>query len=329
MKKAFWIKLVLIPLTMILCCQTALAAGTTQFTETIVTPPQVAQADIYPVSITPHSDGSVDFFTMVFDGAGMPTLRRFHSTDGGKNWVEKECKWAEKVAKDYGKYEEHVVLTEDVFVAKDGTCYFGVGSWTDKEGHLIAAKPDGSYKEIPMPAWKTGHERITVRDVEIDGNGDFRFVYEPYVPNYFIEVIDGKTGAVKQRIEDLDELVALSGNIAVSDQIEYLSFYDLSTGKRLRDVRLPHATDEYGTGERALALGDDGAAYTMSQYGLERLVNGGSAFEMLMEGSRYYFEDKESSFTELKKQPGADVFYLMMQLDGKFMLCRYAAPETK
>lgn len=329
MKRGFLAKLASISLIVALCCQTALAAGATstaQFTETDVMPPQVAKADTYPVSLIPHSDGSLDYFTMVYDAKGMPSLRQFYSKDAGKNWTEKECKWGAKVLKDYGKNSEKKVLTDDIFMDKDGTCYFGVGSWSDNTRHFIAAKPDGTYKEIPMPAWKTDHDQISVSKVMIDGNGDYQFAYDTLDGALYLEVIDGKTGAVKQRItDDFGQYVSFAGNIAASGGLmDYISFYDLSNGKHLRDVKVPNAGNSWGTGDMVFTQGEDGAAYLVRKSGFERLAKGGSTFEMLMEGSRYYFGDKESSLREMAKQPGADVFYIIMHMDDNFRFCRYA-----
>lgn len=307
----------------ILCCQSAAAAG---LKETVVTPPALVEARNYPVSIIPHEDGSVDYFAALIPHGAPAELRRYQSKDGGKNWTEIPCKWAAPVAKAFGRYEESQPLTEEINLMADGTCYFAV---PDKNGinHMIEAKPDGSYREIPIPAWKTDHEGMTILNQQTTADA-FDCSFFNMSGWAYLETIDRKTGQIKRSIEDDGQGwdVLFSGKTALMGGTrDYFSFYDLTSGKRTRDVKLPRESSGYGTGDMVLTLDEKGAAYVASKHGLERLAPGGSVFETILAGDRCYLGDQTCSLREMRKQPGADVFYINLQIDGEMMLCRYAA----
>lgn len=327
MKK--WLKWLCIPLMAVLCCQSAAAApaGTAAaLKETVVTPSQLAQQDFSPVSIIPHADGSVEFFAMQGKKGTPEELRRYQSKDGGKTWTEQPCKWAVPVAKAYGLYEEGRVFTEDVYVDEKGVCYFSVMG-SDNIPRFIEAKPDGSYKELPMPAWKTDHDNTHVQNLTVAKTGDWIFSYYSMTGAAYMETIDRKTGAMKQRIVDEAQGwdTAFCGNTAVAGGLSnYISFYDMSTGKRTRDVKLPRNDTEWGSYETAITM-DETGAYLASKHGIERVAPGGSVVETILEPNRSYLSDKNASLREFGKQPGADVFYVVMHLDDQFMICRYAA----
>lgn len=322
-KAAKWLS---IPLAVFLCCQ-SVAAAPAALTETVVTPTQLVETKNYPVAVIPHKDGSVDYFTTTEPKEDFAELHRYQSKDGGKTWTEQPCKWADPLFKEYGLYGKTNLLTENIYIDDNKTCYLTVMG-TDDISHLIEAKPDGTYKELPMPVWKTEHEGIAVQDMTVAKTGDWLFSYYSMTGGAFMETVDRKTGTLKQRVTDDEQGwdTAFSGNLAVAGGYSnYLSFYDMSTGKRLRDVKLPRTSNEFSSYETAITLDETGAAYFASKHGIERLASGGSVFETIIQGDRCYLGDKKTSLRKLRKQPGADVFYMILEMDGKFKLCRYAA----
>lgn len=316
------LKWMCIPLIAIFCCQSVAAAG---LMETVVTSPALVKVNHYLVSVIPHADGSVDYFTLLMPDTAPAELRRYHSGDGGKNWTEIPCKWAIPVAKQYGRYEERMVLTEDIDLDENGNCYFAVPDG-DNVNHMIEAKPDGTYRELPISTWKKGHKAMEVLNQQTTAD-TFTCAYFMMNGEAYVEQLDRKTGALKQTIEDSGQSydVSFAGDTALMGGMsDFLTFYDLKSGKRLRDVKLPHTSGSYGSGEMAVTLDEKGAAYVAGKHGLERLAPGGSMFETILAGDRCYLGDQTCALREMRKQPGADVIYIVLSIDGQDRLCRYA-----
>lgn len=275
-----------------------LTAATGRFVEADITPPQLDGR--IPLAVIPYADGAVDVFVAEADG-----LVRLHSADG-TTWEQETPAWAKAAAEKYGGN----VTFSGLDVVKNGVCYVALSD-AGKAPHLLETRQDGTFEEIPVPAWEAGG--FTVKTVTAMENGDLGFTYD----GRNAEVIEGKTGRVRASLGSAADGVFAGKRFAAGEDAS-VAFYDLATGEHLETVGASK-----GRGGAALAAGERDAVYIATQSGIGRLPDGGSVFETIVDSDGYSFGGSDVSIEALARQPGAEVFYLLLLRQEKPMLYRY------
>lgn len=278
-----------------------------RFVETDITPPQVETQGLRPVSMIPQADGAVDFFA---EAPGAVGLIQFHSEDGGGTWEQESPQWAQKGAAQFGGAE---ALFSAVARDENGAWYAALLG-RDRAFHLIKAQGQG-FQELQVPAWK-GRLLTDVDGITPLQGGGFGFTYSGEAA---AEVV-GADGRSKTVIKDRK----VSGGVFTGDRYigadsGALSFYDTGSGRCVRRLELSH-----GGADAALTADRDGTLYIATRSGVDRLPRDGSIYETILEGGQYSFGDTGCDVLELRREPGADVFYMLLRQKNTVRLCRYA-----
>lgn len=306
------------------------AAAPAGFVETDITPPKTVGEQPYPIALFMNNDGSIDYYVEHMSYDAPTVMKKYTSKDNGKTWTDADCGWALAISQKHGLDKPRAGLTDDMVMDSEGNLYFATNRDKDGLPHAYKVKKDGTFKEISIPSWQKDHNQVFVNPVGLASDNSLLFAHMTPTMTALLEKIDPETGALKQRIvDDAWQPTAFCGDTAVmGGMYNVMSFYDMNTGKLLRNTKLPKAwqSDVFKSKEILVELDQDGTTYLVSRNGVERLPKDASVFENVMDATRYHFGDKSCSFRKFYKQPGKNVFYIVAMMDRDLKLYRYEAP---
>lgn len=279
MKKQNWVRLAALTLAALLTAGCAardvgtpdaekdVARG--RYLESDVTPPRAPQSNVIAFAIT--RDGGLHLLESQWREEGTPKLRHLVSEDEGESWSEIGTRWAQSFAQDY----PHMDIGTAGFTPDGEICFLAPGDENPERMALFRATDENTL------------ERRADVDAELSlfaqflSGGDFLSVNE----EGDILRVGEDTGEERYRIRgtaSFPSLFAVYEDRFIClpmDDSQSLTAYDLETGMRL-EIPAPDCT------ANAVAPGPDGALYLASPQGISRLTQGGSVFEIIIEGAR-------------------------------------------
>lgn len=280
------------------------------YAETEITPSEPLNGDLF--ALFPHPDGSVDYFA---EAVG-PRKRRFthyYSPDGGVTWEKQDLGWLKKAVRLCGYPEKTAGLSILYMLDMDDsrTIYF-VARDAGERFRLFQASPNGEVTDVPIPEWRS--ESVTaafesVESLHVDPEGN---VGVGYVRSSLPSVIyTGQDRAVK--VTAWLQWQSVRATLFTPDEMILLGedgdlhFHDAATGDERRRLTPAHR-DEY----MVVTADSEGAVYTASRSGIDRLPAHGAIFETVLDGGDTAFAASDIQLRELRREPVTDSFYLLV-----------------
>lgn len=284
--------------------------------------------------IFPHGDGSLD---AIGNGQGR-RVSHFYSPDGGETWQERDTEgWMRRIAALLGKNLEGKspsagkavdLLEVEMDEARNLYCIL-----RDDRGEyrLMRVSPEGEAAEITIPEWRSGiinDERFGLRGLHVDGD-TVSLAFADHVVRYNGEGLDNRVSSWLDMGEEVRQAEFSRDGTVIWTGAE-LVFTDAAEGKEIRRVEFP---DWRGSrASYAFTMDEQGAVYTASASGVQRLAPGGATFETVLDGARYSFGGENCEVSALLYRADTDTFYVGYRENGPEVdgvteyttnLCRY------
>lgn len=294
----------------------------------------------YMRAFFPHPDGSLDFFGKKEAGIGAVhskyLLTHFFSPDGGTTWEEREADgWMREIARvcQVGMLGEETpdmeLLNPLAMDMDDGHNIYAAVMDNHGVYRLLTVSPEGEVGEIPVPELASDlrdYRPGGIVSLQVDGKrAGIAFRRSPII----LSPGPPHQKSVLRRLgqDEIRQAAFTKANILVSTGRE-LIVLSSENGKELRRFQPPMSAQRNTHVFGPMAAGSDGAVYFASCYGIDRLPENGTVFEMMLTDERYRFVGENVEVDDIWYIAESDTFYVRFVRfaadgTGRWEICRY------